>query len=787
MRSTRDRQQVTEMLEEKRPLEDILSFFAAYWLYHYQGVRLLSFSDAQELTIERKGEMNREERRHLELEIRELLGDKHREEIDISRLASEFTVSLCKEVKDAKPSDPEALAKTVALLKDFLGQIPTDYKPNHDIDFINTVTGWSAEWRDELYIKASGLKETSLSLRDELLRDHPSETVEISILKRCIRRILGIDVYVQNRIIEAELDDATWNDIASSVLNKILGGSLSIEVIQKAHELRLGVIDALVLEFDSPTTITEYERVMGVETSKQVGELIQSEPRQAFEILSVFLDIDAGDIRAALRSKGLTETSVIAEGLILQTTEPKLTDDDGPQISPEELAQLERSLKLLEKLESTLEKSVKGALRAQGLRPTELDKITIEFLVKKRESLLGIEVKVLEALKAKTRVPAPEAMKILLAAREQVESGALSSIGMKSATDMVQRRQHDETLATLKLDLVWHFTIGLLTNLTRVVETYIRSKQDLLRTKALLKSIYEDTEEKLQFLREEILIDLAAMRIYELKVVLPELDASTICSWVHARLSNLGMSAAQDELSKTSSPVFEGIADTPLKLDNLGFDNYAIAYDVMHRFLKRERLEKLAKEEYALEAEKKRQSAIDKRRGKIDVIAWLDTKCKTVFRAISRVGTKGLEWSASDQSKCANLLAYYVTQHRGRPLCTVCGSAPADGKCQRHGKGNMTTSSDLDNLTAFVMESITTMKSSLVGATAEPMTWPEARRVVDQVITRLKRGGKITSKTNLKALMPGDLNYVIGPAIAKVIGKYFDESVGYVARRADIA
>ncbi|MFX0108945.1 MAG: hypothetical protein ACFE7R_11715 [Candidatus Hodarchaeota archaeon] len=45
----------------------------------------------------------------------------------------------------------------------------------------------------------------------------------------------------------------------------------------------------------------------------------------------------------------------------------------------------------------------------------------------------------------------------------------------------------------------------------------------------------------------------------------------------------------------------------------------------------------------------------------------------------------------------------------------------------------------------------------------------------------------MTSKTNLKALMPGEINYIIGPAIAKAIGKYFNDSLQYAARRADLA
>ncbi|MFW9837945.1 MAG: hypothetical protein ACFFE7_10520, partial [Candidatus Thorarchaeota archaeon] len=38
MRSTRDRQMFHELLQEKQPLQDVFSFFAAFYLHSYQGV-----------------------------------------------------------------------------------------------------------------------------------------------------------------------------------------------------------------------------------------------------------------------------------------------------------------------------------------------------------------------------------------------------------------------------------------------------------------------------------------------------------------------------------------------------------------------------------------------------------------------------------------------------------------------------------------------------------------------------------------------------------------------------
>jgi hypothetical protein len=788
MRSTRDRQLLRDIIEEPLPLEDLLSIFAAFYLYNYSGIRLLSFDEAEELTIERKDELSREERRHLELEVRQLLGNKQREEIDVARILSEFIIAFCKSIGDKEPDNPDVIDKGVKLLKDYLSQIPSDYSTNHDIDFINEATGWASVWRDELYVKASGLKETSLTLRDEVLREHDEEVAETIVLKRGLKKILGHTEYLTSHLVELDIPQETWNYIASTIAKHLRGDESSLEIIVKAHEIRLHLLEMVEEELESPITIEDYENRLGLEIARILGETLVSKPDITFSLISCLVGLSSDEVYSVLKTQGIHDGLEIGNGLLTFSSEVEDTSEDKEQqISKEELEDLERSLKRLKKLEHTLEKSVKGMLRARGLRSLELDKVKIDFLAKKRSELIGIELQVLQELEKKVRVPTPDEMKILLDKQTQVSEGALDSMGVTSVSDMTQQRRQTETISALKRDLVWFFTMNLLNNLTRVIETYIRSKQDMLRTKTLLKSIYENTETELQFLREEILIDLMANRIYEMKCVHPELDAATICSWMHARLSNKDMPTASDELASTNSPVFEGIVDLPLQMKNLEYDNYAIAFDVMHRFLKQQRLQMIEKEELALELEREQQKIAESKKKSLDVLAWIYTKAQTVFRAIGRVGTKGLEWNANDDAKCANLLGYYVQMNRGRLVCSICGSSPADGKCSDHGKGNMTTGKDMENLAIFVMRSISDIKSGLIGPTADPMTYSEARSIVQREINILKRRGKLTSKTNLNELIPGEINYIIGPAIAQVIGRYYNESLKYAARRADLA
>jgi len=52
MRSTRDRKLVMDAFGEKQSLEDIISYFGAFYLYNYQGVKLHQIDVSQDLSIE---------------------------------------------------------------------------------------------------------------------------------------------------------------------------------------------------------------------------------------------------------------------------------------------------------------------------------------------------------------------------------------------------------------------------------------------------------------------------------------------------------------------------------------------------------------------------------------------------------------------------------------------------------------------------------------------------------------------------------------------------------------
>ena len=786
MRSTRDRQLFEKILEETQPLEDVFSFFAAFYLHSYQGIRLLNPEDAPELTAEGRDELGDEERRQLELEVRQMFGNKQREEIDTSRILSELTILLCENLADRSPQDEGVQERALSLLREQLGNIPNEYSPNQDIDLIVEVTGWGSEWRKDLYAKASGLKESAMSLREELLREHPSEVPETTVLRMGLEKLFGRVEYAKDHLSVIQVSPNSWKIISDAITERFCQSSDVLQPIVVAHRLRLAMLEVLEQEFDTPTTIQEYEARLGKAVTGAIAEELMKHPQATLDILSAYLGIDCDDLRAQLRRRGVSDFSVIGSSLKALGEAPT-TRDEGPEVSKEELEMLERSLKTVEKLEHLLDKPVKGMLRARGLRAEELDKISIELLTRDESTYVGIETEVLHELKQKTRVPPPDEMKRLLEVRDQVKRGALSTLGISSARDFSQQRTEEEAILSIKMDLIWHFTISILTNLTRVVESYIRSKQDLLRIKALLKSIYEDAETSMQFLREEILIDLVSMRIYEMKVLYPEFDASTICNWMHARLSSKDMIAAGKDLENSPSPVFESIGGQPLDLSGLEYDNYAIAFDIMQRFLRQERMEKLAKEEYALEAKQKEKAAIESKKELIDVLMYLHNKAATVFRAIGRVGTKGLEWTPNDNAKCANLLSYYIRTNRGRDICSACGTVTS--KCPQHGTSFIKGANDMDNLSVFIMQGMFEIKDGLIGVGkgAEPMAWDKAKSQIEREVGILKRKGQLTSKTNLKEMLPGEINYVVGPAICEIVGKYFNESLVYAARRADIA
>jgi hypothetical protein len=284
MRSPRDRQLVMGTFTEKHPLEDLLSFFGAFYLYHYQGVKLLQIDASEELSIEEIAASEKKERELLEIEVRMLLGEKQREEIDASRIAAEFMVEACNILDGKVRGDDESAQAIIDLLKKHVQMIPTDYSNNNEIDFLNEITGNGVKWRDEFYTKASGLKESSLSLREELLKTHAEEIIEMSVLKKGIEETVGTVRLLDKRVLTEDYPTKSWRRIADLVTDRILKSESNVNAIRIAYEIRMSALDVLEQEIETPTTLEEYEANIGQVIIEEMGRLTESDPSVVFEV-----------------------------------------------------------------------------------------------------------------------------------------------------------------------------------------------------------------------------------------------------------------------------------------------------------------------------------------------------------------------------------------------------------------------------------------------------------------------------------------------------------------------
>ena len=307
LRSTRDRQIFNELLPGPRPLDEIFAAYASFYLQSYQGVRLHTIEDTQNLSIEDQEKVGQETRVKLENEVRHILGTKQREEVAVGKILSQFIIRFCDEIGNRNPADDETLARTEDLIKEFLGKIPSEFSQNHDIDLLNQISEYDVKLRADLYAKASGLKETAMSLREEVLREHDAEVIEITVLKEGLKRIWGEPKYANAHIAESMLYPATMSDIAKDVAARYCGPADDLASIKSAHKIRLNFLTAVEEQLTGSTTLDEFEGKLVNKLSEDVAAAIEVNPKGAFELLSHLLQIPSTDISAALRRKGLSD------------------------------------------------------------------------------------------------------------------------------------------------------------------------------------------------------------------------------------------------------------------------------------------------------------------------------------------------------------------------------------------------------------------------------------------------------------------------------------------------
>ncbi len=775
IRSSRDRRNLVQFVgSEKFTLNDALLDFAAMYLYHFQGVRLFDISEAQ-LNAEEQQKKIEEEKELLRSEIRYLVNNYHIDEIKLAIDEIKILLDIIRVLKSTHAQN-EQMAKIEEILENYLTENANKYPGFLIVDLIGYITGWAKKYRSQLYQKASSLKETSLSLKQEMLRRHEEDVIEIYTF---------IEVFNRLKFEESMLQDPlTWDkftnvkdDILKSIVEHLERSQYSLDVLEGMYSIKLGIISKVAEYIDKEINFDNIDSLFSRVSRENLLHVFETLHDKTIDAIAALFDISKSEVMMDLRRSGISTASQLFETL-------KSSGSAQGEVSIEldfvdDLDVLQRDLRHLAKIRQSLEKKVKPRLLARGLRGDALMQIHIDFLLKPREKLFGIENQVLSELSKIVTIPPPDKLKDMLEIEKKVTE-SLNKLGFSSISELQSAMTSSKVGNKIVLDISYMAISDFLRHLSRVIEVYLKARKDLERVKSVIKWIFEDTISELQPAREEVLTDALNNTTYEFKVVLPYLSALDIASFIWARFSSQSIKSAKEDLMTTPSPVFSGVIDLPLAIDKLDYHNYAIGYDISHRYILQEFKRKTIREDLWLARAEEEKRRLEEKRKRVDILSWIDSRAISVFRA-GRRGVAGLEWTQRDTQKASNLLAYFLINRRGIKMCKECGKTITGDYCPIHGPASVVVANDYENLVYFMSRALTSIRTHL-SQKEQSVSMSEARTIVDRELSRLRQSGRLSSKTNIEELLPGEIEQIVGPAMASLIGKYFNESLNYIRR-----
>ncbi len=247
-----------------------------------------------------------------------------------------------------------------------------------------------------------------------------------------------------------------------------------------------------------------------------------------------------------------------------------------------------------------------------------------------------------------------------------------------------------EILANLCKTIYFTFFRKISCQISRVLETYVKIKEDKGLYLLGLKRIFESTrnEEWVVVKIEELIIQRLMRRQEELAMIFnAENNAFLVNSFIYARLVDCNLNDANDILHNEPSFFYGDSIDLSLPKDMISPVSYIFAYDLLHRFKDNQEFLKIQKEQIREMKDQKSEEKLNeiKKVQKLNTLNWIDKKITSSLISVSAVSVNPttLYWNDKDTQVVVDNLMNH-SKLEGRKICSECFSDVTRSPCVDH-------------------------------------------------------------------------------------------------------
>lgn len=751
-----DREKIFEIMDKTFTLKELLISTASIHLYHNIGIRVENELDLEKGTVESAKRLELLEKKVLFDEIKVLLKDAFKSEIDmlyrIIKLDNKFIDILANYRK--KKTLNEQNGKGFEDLDDFIEkellEIILDYKTYNFYDLIADLIGLTTITKRQILEEAAEFKDLSVELEKKLqMEEKEDKYIELSTLNRIVDKIkkeFEFQSYKELkmeampvRMIKKRIMDYKKNQFPVSIPG--------LNAFKKANELKVKLLEKIEQGLGKEIRYQKFEEEILEFLKGNIIEQLKTNPNDFIYFLQNLSEENFDELMFTLNKKGINNIlnfidtdreliSSVDENMIRYNIEKY----DIMLLSDQKKNPLSLAKKELNKFKYSTIAQTNSGLNLKVLLEKERDNYeNIWDTIEERIDYSYFE------------------LKDLMRKKEIIERIFFDELNLTNYSEILFMLKFEKVLSDLVKDIFFQFLSKILRQLGRVIESYLRISNEKALYLLALKKIRGTTasEDWVRIKIEELVIKRIIKRQKELVDIFDaENKAFLINGFILARLTETSLKNAKEKLKNESSPIYEGIKDLKLRKELISPISYCLGFDLIKRLKKYNEQRREEREEVKLEKEREREEKKKEVRKKQEgsTLNWIERR---ITYSLMRVKSQGIN---------PNQLYWQEKDNK---------TATDNIKLHSELEGNI-----IDLISEYFLFSIDKINSMTSDVQLRLPSEEKVRKFVENTVenTLRERLGHNPSSKEIKNMLEGE-KYEIAQKISKKIGKFLDKAI----------
>ncbi len=781
-RRDEDRAKIMELLaKDQKHISDLLHAASVVHAFYYLGIHTRDTTELQNIAVGDTQKVEDMEKRELLLEINLLLGNSIRSEIDIFLKSYRFGLRLAEILHGRKKNEEELLDKLRGEVEEDLIKVLREYPNVYFYDYAGDLAGISEKVEDEILRKGSEMRPIGQDIEVELASEYEDKYIELSKLRLVQEQMQ--QKFEFSSFKELEVEAIPLKMIITAIMRRNVDyypiSERAIQAFIDATKVIIDLFDFLQTTEKQITTIDELEEKVKTRIIEEIGKACSKGPNYFVYFMQNFWGKSFPETISILNMYGITDIPAFVHvfPFSVEKIQKQMRLYSITELDLKQLANVTNNPIILiqKELEDCKQKKIKEGHSAAAVYAINLQTIA--------EPGSPFEQEISEWVFRNTK-SSQEDLHKYLKKTQIIKEKFLPSSNMANIDELILCLSKDLILENLAKDVYFSLIGDICRQLGRVLEMYLKIKDDKSKYLLALKRIFETetvvTEDWVAVKLEEMIIERLIHRQKELQSILGAFhDPYLVNGFILARLVDKSLKDAIQIFEKEDSPVYGEGSAAKLPKEFLSPVSYVLGYDVLKRFENYERRRKLKVEEAFEQKEEKQEKLKREMKEKQDISTfdWLERKIST---SLMRVSSKGINpnqlyWTDKDTRMVADAIKHH-SEMKNFKVCPKCGVELLNKEqCSDGTTGKVATTAELfSNFYLFALKKIQSL-------------WPKMRVLeFEEVLKTIiledamdilgARLGKNVKLEDLEAILEGD-RLELSQRMAKRIGKILDNAI----------